>query len=188
MDQQTTPLVCPAHTVQYIGAVIVGVIVGAGVSFVYFNQGGNSYQAGWNAARARVEQSAIGGMLHSPEDIRSLSGTVTAVNGNRVTLHLQSVNPFEDPALDDRIVTATADTKILKLSLKDSKVFQTEMEAFAKAMQAGKGAPQGMTPPEPFTRDPADVASITVGNTLSVSATENIKNTKEFSASEIQIQ
>lgn len=79
MDQQTAPLVCPAHTTQYIGAVIIGIIVGAGASFVYFNQaGGNSYQAGWDAARARVEQSTIGGMFQTMEELRSLYGTVTS--------------------------------------------------------------------------------------------------------------
>lgn len=90
MEQQTAPLVCPAHTTQYLGAVIIGVIVGASASFVYFNQapagGGNSYQAGFDAARARVEQSAVGGMFQTMEDIRSLSGTVTAVSGNRITI------------------------------------------------------------------------------------------------------
>ncbi|MEK7568905.1 MAG: hypothetical protein AAB497_02230 [Patescibacteria group bacterium] len=192
-QQQTTPLVCPAHTTQYIGAVIVGIIVGAGASFVYFKQtpagGGSSYQAGWDAARARVEQSAVGGMIpRIPDDVRTISGTVTAVEGNRITVQLQPMNLFEDPALDDRIAIVIADTKISKFSKKDPEAFQSEMEAFAKAMQSGKTATQGMPPPEPFTRAPADVASIVVGDTLSVTATENIKTMKEFSASEIQVQ
>lgn len=212
MGQQTTSLVCPAHTTKYIGAVILGIIVGMGALFVYFNQTSeeniclnqiseeNTYQAGWNAAMERVERSAIGGTFHVPDDIRSLSGTVTAVSGNRITIHTQLSDPFEDPALDDRIVTVATDTKILKFSPKDPKVFQAEMEAFSKTIpsetglsttsigQTSNGVPQNTVPPEPFTRDPADVASIVIGNTLDITATENIKNAKEFLASEIQIQ
>lgn len=192
MDQQQ-PLVCPSHTTQYIGAVIIGIIIGAGASFVYFKQapvttGENTYQAGYDAAKKRALESQLGGMFRTPDDIRTLSGSVTDVSGNRVTIHTTSINPFEDPMLDDRTITVTADTKIFKLTQKDPKTFQAEMDAFMKKMQSAKIGSSPATPPSPSTKTTADIASITVGATLTVTAVENIKTAKEFSASEIQIQ
>lgn len=193
MDQQT-PLVCPSHTTQYIGAVIVGIIVGAGASFVYFKQAPapagteNTYQAGFDAAKKLVLESPMGMVFRTPDDVRALSGSVTAVNGDKITIHTQSTNPFADPALTDRTITITADTKIVKLSQKDPKVMQAEMAAFMKTMQAGKVTTKPVTPPTPYTSTVVTSADIAVGATLSVTARENIKNAKEFSASEIQIQ
>ena len=193
MEPQTQPLVCPSHTTQYIGAVIVGILVGAGASFVYFKQApvsdtNNSYQAGYDAAKKRVLDSSIGAMLHTPDDIRTLPGVVTAVSGNRITINTKPMNPFDDPALDERIVVVTTDTKIFKLSQKDPKVFQAEMDAFTKKMQGGKVSPQGLIPPDMFIKAQVSVTDITVGNTVSVTAKQNIKSVKEFSASEVQIQ
>lgn len=180
---------CPAHTTQYIGALIVGIIIGGGASFAYFSKTvGTAYQTGFDAAKNRVLGSPMGMMLRSPDDIHSLSGTVTAVSGNSVTIHTQSAYPFDDPSLDDRTVLVTAETKVFKLSQKDPKAMQAEMDAFMKTMQSGKLASQPTMPPEPFTRISATVADIAVGDTLSVTTVENIKATKTFSASEIQIQ
>lgn len=192
MDQQQ-PLVCPSHTTQYIVAVIIGILVGAGASFVYFKQAyssttGNSYQDGFDAAKKRVLESPMSATLRTPDDIRTISGVVTAVNGNRITIHTQSMNPFEDPTLDDRIIIVTADTKISKLSSKDPKVYQTEMNVFMKNMQSAKPSSNPLIPPTLFTSTSAVVADIIAGSIISVTAGENIKSTKEFSASEITIQ
>ncbi|MBI5400894.1 MAG: hypothetical protein HZB12_02175 [Candidatus Yonathbacteria bacterium] len=191
MDQQQ-PLVCPSHTTQYVGAVIIGILVGAGASFAYFKQAPasseNTYQAGFDAAKKRVLESQMGMMLRTSDDIRVLSGTVTAVNGNRITLHTQSANPFDDdPSLSTRTVLITSETKIVKLSQKDPKEMQAEMTAFMKNMQTIKGGTPAM-PPEPFTRASATATDIAVGISLNITATENIKTAKEFTTSEIQIQ
>lgn len=192
MDQQQ-PLVCPSHATQYIVAVIIGILVGAGASSVYFKQapasiGGGTYQAGFDTARARVLESPMGAMFRTPDDIRTLSGSVTAVSGNRVTIHTTSINPFEDPALDDRIIVITTDTKIFKLTQKTQEVYKAEMDAFMKKMQSTKVSSSPATPPSPSIKTTADLTSITVGATLNVTAVDNIKTMKEFPASEIQIQ
>lgn len=187
------PLICPAHTTQYIGAAIVGILLGAGASFIYLKQapvsvGGGSYQAGFDAAKKLAEEGPLGMMLRTPDDIRTISGTVTAISGNQITIHTQSANPFDDPTLLDRTITVTATTKITKISPVDPKVFQTEMTDYMKKMQGTKSPSQPLTPPASFTSTPATLASIAVGDTLNVTAIENIKTAKEFSASEIQIE
>ena len=192
MEPQAQPLVCQPHTTQYIGVLIFGIVIGAGASFLYFNQapasiGGGTYQDGFDAAKNRVLESPIGSILRTPDDIRTLSGTVTAVSGNRVTIHTLSQNPFDDPALSDRTIVITAGTKITKISQVDMKAFQDEMDAFMKKIQSGKGASAlPPIPPEP-TRTTVETSSIKIGDTLTATAVENINTVKEFSASEIQI-
>ncbi len=192
MDQQQ-PLVCPSHTTQYIGAVLVGIIVGVGATFVYFKQapvsaGNNTYQAGFDAAKNRVLESPMGMIFKTPDDIRTLSGSVTAISGNKITIHTESQNPFDDPALADRIVTVTADTKIFKHTQKTPEVLKAEMDVLIKNMQSAKAGSLPATPPPPSTKTMTDIASITVGAVLNVTAVENIKMSKEFLVSEIQIQ
>jgi hypothetical protein len=151
-----------------------------GIGASYFG-----YQAGFNDAKSLVENSGIGNVLRTPDDIRTLSGVVTAIGGDRIAMHIQSVNPFDDQTLNDRTILITADTKIVKLVQKDQKAFQSEMDTFIKATASNKNI--GTEPPQPFTRVAADIASITANDFLMVTSLENIKTLKEFTASEIQI-
>lgn len=177
---------------QYIGVFLVGIIIGTGVTFVYFKKasasGVNEYQAGFDAAKKLVLESQMGGIFHSPEDVRALAGTVTAVNGNSISIHAQSMNPFEDESLNNRTIIVASDTKITKITQKDSKIMQAEMDVFMKNMKASKNSTSSLTPPEPFIRTSSTVTDIKVGDSINVTSLENIKNSKEFSVSEIQIQ
>lgn len=191
METQTQPPVCPSHTTQYIGTVLIGIIVGIGLSFVYFKQapasiGGGTYQEGFDTAKNRVLESAMGAIFRTPDDIRTLSGAVTALNGSKITIHIESQNPFDDPALADRTIVITVGTKITKISQGDPKVFQAEMDTFMKKIQSGKVAGSPPVPPEP-TRTTVGASSIKVGDTITATALENIRTLKEFTASELQI-
>ncbi|KKT08282.1 MAG: hypothetical protein UV86_C0020G0003 [Candidatus Nomurabacteria bacterium GW2011_GWB1_43_20] len=61
------------------------------------------------------------------------------------------------------------------------------MEEFMKRVQSGESMTQAVAAPEPFTRTKVSIPDITVGDIVNVTATENIKTIKEFTASEIQI-
>ncbi|OHA79335.1 MAG: hypothetical protein A2747_02750 [Candidatus Yonathbacteria bacterium RIFCSPHIGHO2_01_FULL_44_41] len=188
METQSPPLVCPSHTAQYIGVLVVGIIVGTCASFIYFKQvSANTYQAGFDNAKKLAQESNIGRAFRAPDDIRTISGAVTAVNGDRITVHTQSTNPFEDPAMLDRTIVITKDTKIIKISQGDMNTYKAERDAYIKNMKAGKSSGATLPrPPEPILTT-IDASSITVGIALVATATENIKTLKEFSASEIQI-
>lgn len=132
-----------------------------------FSNSGKGYQAGFNAAKQRVEESSVGTLLRASEDLRSLSGTVTSVAGNRVSLHLSFISPFDDQTLDDRTVLVGASTKVVKLSVVPTK------EAL---------------PIRQTTETVVEVSAIKEGDTLSITTAENVKLLKEFTASEIKIQ
>ena len=191
MDQQPS-FVCPSHTTHYIIILIAGIMVGAGASFAYLKQvatsEGNTYQAGFNAARKLAEDSAVGGIFRAPDDVRTISGTVTAITNNRVSVHVESQNPFADPNLADRTIVINTDTKITKNIPGDIKAFQAEMEDFIEASQTDLKTPVAPPRPPQAKSVTVDTESIAVGDAITVTTSENIKDRKEFSASEIEIQ
>ncbi len=143
------------------------------------------YQFGFTAAQTLVENSSVGSFFRTPNDVRILSGTVTAISGDSFTVHLQSVNPFDDPSLADRTVIVNASTTVTRLVPVDPKVFQTEMNSFMVTTQGT--ATNTKAPPASFTTVVANEADIKVGDSVNVSASGNIKTLKEFIASDINI-
>ena len=127
------------------------------------------YQSGFAAARKVIEDSTLGGFFKSPDDIRVLSGTVTAVSGDRITFHIQSTNPFDDSALANRVALINASTTVIKLT-------------------PSVGTTTKSTVPAQFVTSPATVLDIKIGDFINVLALENVKIVKEFSARGIQIQ
>ena len=140
-----------------------------------------SYSDGFSAARKIVEESRYGNYFRSPDDVRLLSGIVTAVNDTRITLRLSSDNPFDDQTLNERVVLITPDTKILKLVVKDSKAFQTELAEFNKT-------PQAISAPQPFTQVAITPQDLKTGELVTVTTSENVKTMKEFSATEVRVE
>lgn len=132
-----------------------------------------SYEDGFNAARKLVEESSLGKMIQSEDDIRFVSGVITAIEGTRVTIHDESVqNPFEKNIPSDRVVVIDQDTQISRYTMGDD---------------TGKTISEM---PKKFKTVQTKVATATelrIGDLLMVTAAENIKTSIEFKATEIQI-
>lgn len=126
------------------------------------------------------------------ENIRTLVGTVTSINGTSITLHITSDDSFEGSTLADRIITTNASTTIIKFTQKDLEAFREEMAKFGKATKPSTSSSFENTlpviPPSFFNLTNADFTSIKVGDILAVTAFENIKLIKEFTAREIKFQ
>lgn len=187
MDPQTN-LASPFKT-QYIiiGVALlilssaIGTIVGGAVS----SRGNGGAQ---NQAPVTVMQSTSAGnnvVFGSPDEVRTISGTVIAINGNSFTLHTQS-STVTNAFLIDRSVMVIGDTKIIETSEKDPAILSSEMADFNKKMEAAKTKPQLVLSPEPFTHTDANASDITIGDFVAVTSAENISTRKSFVASEIQ--
>lgn len=162
-------------------------------------KGGDTFQAGWDAAKKRLAESGFMPIMSNIE-IKSISGEVKAVGDKTVTLKIRPLEPLADPNLDERIIEVDANTKIYVLAQKDQALYQKEMAEFNKKMQeqmknmpkAGEALAVPATsimPPEFFTKKQASISDIKVGTTVNVVATDkDIKNTKQFSAAEISLQ
>lgn len=157
----------PPKFIFGIAVFALGVGIGAFVSFYFFSS--SEYQAGFAAAQAVVENSSVGALFKTPDDVRSLRGTVISVEGNRITLRLIGVNPFADQSLNDRVMLVTANTKIVTLT--------------QSAIITTKGTATVSAPSE----ESVDISAIIEGAVLSVVATENIKDLKEFAVYKILI-
>ena len=159
----------------------------------------NTFQAGWEAAKKRLADSGFAAPMANLE-INNVSGQVTAIQDNAITLKIRPLEPLADPSLDERIVKVDANTKIYTLEQKDQAQYQKEMEDFNKKMQEQLKNPLepgqapippvgDVGPPEFFVKKEASISDIKVGMNINViAADKDIKNAKQFSAAEINIQ
>lgn len=179
MEEQQS-LVCPTHTTQYALAFVAGVLIGSGALYLYLKQ----VPVGMNILSG---QNPAFNNLPIISDIRSISGVVTSIDGNRISIKANQ-SPFDDANTKlDRIVIVTKDTQIVKITAGDIEAFQKEMEIFMENTKSGKGTQSIPPMPPQHTRTVLDISSIKTGDTITATATENIKDVEEFSASEIQI-
>ncbi|HUY05150.1 MAG TPA: hypothetical protein VMV62_00285 [Candidatus Paceibacterota bacterium] len=142
------------------------------------------YQAGFGAAKTLVENSSLGGFFTATPIVRALSGNVTMIRGDQITLRVHSLNPFDDPALMDRIVVVDASTTVAKIAQKNPTAYQAELAAF---MSAQKTATTTGVLPVATIITPARLSDIAVGDSLNVVSAVNIKTMEKFVAQSIQI-
>ena len=194
MDQQP---ICKPHTTTYIGIFLVGLAVGAVVSWQFSvlnapkGVTGNTYEAGWNAAKARLAASPQFGIMMQQSEVKTLSGAVVSISGNSIAIKTAPLEPLADPMFDNRTIIITSTTKISRMIPRDQSEVKKEMDAFMKSLQTLPKAGQLAVPPVPpsmFTQKDATLADIKVGDAIVVIAEGNIKESKEFNAVKIQIQ
>lgn len=120
------------------------------------------YDNGFAAARAVVEGSSFGTFFKTETDVRVVTGTITAISGNQLSLHDDLViNPFEKNSFKERTIVMTDTTKVTKLIPKNKNTVATQVTA--------------------------SPSNIQVGDSVMVTAGENIKTLAEFAATDIQI-
>jgi len=164
---------------------------------VSVKSGDNTYRAGWEAAKKRLQETGFGGPMMAGMEIRNISGSVEKVDGNKISLKIRALEPLADSKLDTRVITVSDKTKIVKMTQKDQAVFQKEMSDFQKKMQdnmknasASGSVPGGFIgmPPEMYNKEDVKISNIKQGDMVMVAANEDIKEKAEFEALEINIQ
>ncbi len=141
------------------------------------NEKGN-YEEGYAAAVKKLEDS--GTIPAQPQEIRAMTGTVTAVSEGAITFeaNLRTANPLVDlPGPSQRTARITNETKIVVLEQLSPEEMNAQHEAFQKAMAAGEMAP----PPSSHVSKPYE-GTLKVGDTIRVEASDNILTSKAFDA------
>ena len=150
----------------------------------------NSFEAGWNAAKQRLQETGF--LPPVPDEIFTISGQVQKIENNKITLNIRPLEPLADPELDVRIVEIDENTKIYQLKEKEFEQYEKEMKEYDKKMKeqmdTSEPVPEPITPPEPFVKEVAKLSDIKQGQEITVTSKENIKNKKQFRAIEIVIQ
>lgn len=158
------------------------------------NEQKGDFQAGWDAAKQRLSETGFMPMLDDIEsmEIKTANGEVTEINGNKISVKIYPLEPLADPEMDNRVIEVDENTKIYQLILKDQTEFQKELDEFRKKIDERvnnlEGKTEPLTPPSGFIEQESSLTAIQVGQQITVTAEQDIKNLKQFKAIEIIIQ
>ncbi|HCR52343.1 TPA: hypothetical protein DIV48_01685 [Candidatus Kaiserbacteria bacterium] len=145
--------------------------------------GGAGWWAGYSQALGFAKERLAGyQVVPLPPDSKNLTGTIERIDGGMIYVRTLFVNPLEKDGANMVALATTASTTIEKFVLKDSKSFETEMTAFAKAAQKNAVAP---VPPEPFTRQAILLSDLKPGESVSVTTAENVVGAARLTATSI---
>ncbi|MBU1292385.1 hypothetical protein KKH07_02860 [Patescibacteria group bacterium] len=139
---------------------------------------GDTFEAGWQAAKERLEQSDFN--MPTDMEITSIYGKITKIEGDKITVAITPLSPLADPKLDTRIVTANENTKIYKLTPKSEEEMREE--------EIEIGPDEIPMSAEPYKREEISLSDLQVDQKISVFAAEDIKEKKEFTAESIQTE
>jgi hypothetical protein len=176
---------------------LVGVLVGMSFSkkiVVSGNRQDNSFQAGWDAAKERLKQLPMGMALPADLEIKNISGTIQKIEGSKLTVKINPLEPLADPELDNRIIVIDSNTKIILNVPKDQAQLEKEMKEFNEQMSKPRVSNNPneplapIMPPTSFTTKDISQSDLKVNQYISVTANENIKDKKEFIATQIEAQ
>lgn len=181
--------------IRYLLIFTIGLVVGAG-GILYLNPNSDStedqlsineisYQAGFDDAKQIALTSQLGTQFLIPDRIKEISGMVTAVSNNEITIIIQGLNPFADQNLLERTILVESDTVFYELQFKHPTILESEIESFQSTEP--NQATGDETLPELFTSIRTTAGSISIGAFITVTADENIKNAEEIVANEIRI-
>jgi hypothetical protein len=154
------------------------------------NNNDHGYQAGWDAAKKRLAEYNKS-LMNDGGEIKSLSGTAEKISDNKISLKIRPIGPLDDPDLDQREVIIGSNTKIFKIVEKDAKTYQkeaAEMKEKAKGMKGEEAILSSMLSPSMYEKKEVKVSDIRSGDGLVISSNDNIRNKKEFTAAQIEIQ
>ncbi len=185
--------VIPCAVIGVVVGGLIGVFVGmslgsANMSTKDNDSKGNDYQAGFEAARAKL---IARGMIMDTASLANtettyINGTVKAVSGNSLTIEIVPMDPLADNV--ERTITITPNTTLSLLVNKTPEQMQVDMEAFnAKAQTIDN--PASITEfPAPYIKKTITVKDIKAGSMINVNAATNITPTGNIEAVTIEVQ
>ena len=167
--------------VIFISIAVVALIIGVGAGFFAGIKTGINF----GVTESKCLQISSNTPFPMPSDIRTVTGTVKSISGN--TLVLSVLPQTIGSNIAERTVSIDSSTKVVQETQKSSAVFQKEVNAFMKKMNAGNSNENSLTPPTPFIEKTASVDDLVVGMNVVVSTNENVKNKASFVAAKISI-
>lgn len=181
------------YLVASAGLLLVGAIVGAFVD-PYLPSRLSNTEKGFVAARTLVEDSSIGNFFRTQLNRSTISGTVTAIQGNRISIHDSSLKNdslnilFDIPFIIDRTIIVDATTEVVKLTENTSLKSQVGGNGAREVQQIKPdGSVSTTSPTTTYLETPANVSGIKTGDILIIIAPEGAKTETEITAQKILI-
>lgn len=129
-----------------------------------------------------------------PIKVHHVLGVVEKVSGDEVTVKdvrkILDTAASTEPQEAHMVVSIDGLTLIERLIYKDGATIMKEAEVIYESAQEIQTQNQSVTPPatpDPFTREKITVSDITLGDAISVTATEDIQTPNWFIATEIVV-
>ena len=167
------------YTFIFLIILSLGILIGLEIPVIRHR----TYNDGWNSAKARLAESPQFGFLTTgPEEVGTLYGVIQSIEPNKILIKIDPIEPFADPKLDTRTIVMNESTKFTRVFLRTSEDMKKENDTSLKKSEDVNNIVQ------PFTIKETQKDTLAVGQTVSVVAQGNIKNTQIFPALEIQIQ
>lgn len=165
-----------------IPTIIISLLLGFGAaSFFPFKNA--SYNAGWNAAKARLQSIGLGGVPANTE-VKLIRGTVSELKGNTISVRIVPIEPLADANLDIRLVTVDTNTRFFVPVKKDPAVYQKELNSFYIL----KNKTASAVAPSLYSLRKISFADVRVGSNAVVIAGKNIRNEKSFTALDVVVK
>ncbi len=134
------------------------------------------FQAGWDAAKAKLEKISSEAFIPNKATDDVIVGVIQKVDGNKLTVAISSPDPLGDPkATELKTITVSDSTKISVGEPQDQ-------EAIKKKIQEGNLDPMDILP----KYKEAKLADLKVNQFIIVSAPLGSKSQSEFTANEIK--
>lgn len=151
----------------------------------------DNFQAGWEAAQKRLVE--LGFYPLSEGVITTINGQVVDMKDNKITVKIIPFEPLGDPDLDSRIAEVDSLTKIYLSFPKDQAEYERELVEYdkliEKQMNTKEEEAEELNPPEQFIKKEISIKDIRNGQEITIlSREEDIRNKKQFMASEITAQ
>lgn len=154
----------------------------------------SGYQIGFATSKKLVEESAMGDFFrtHVISETFSITGKITAIEGNVMTVNMRLLNPYDNLEMSNRKVLIASTTKFMTVRKKAEEAFVREKIAFAKTLAASSTYKESQQDdesflPQQFVQMTVSSSTLKVGDTVSVIANENIRDSQTFNASKVQI-
>lgn len=160
----------------------------------------NTFAVGMQAAYDRLishGHASIVGRGWGFRESKVIGGFIKEIKEGEIVLAVNPVNPLSDPALDERVIKISDQTKIYRQIKKtveetkaDSEAFNKEMEEFSRKIKEQKDGEtiEPPQPPEPFGKQEIKLSDLKTGNQIIVEAKNDIHAVKEFFSEEINAQ
>jgi hypothetical protein len=111
-----------------LGSLVVAKSVSGGVAST-----GNTFAAGWNAAKAKLKAANLPGMFMFGE-VKSLAGQVKSVDGNKIVFAAALNNPLWDASLKERTAVIGSETIITIRTQPSPEAMQASQQKAQKEM------------------------------------------------------
>ena len=172
--------------------ILLSYLAGA-FSFAIYTQKNEraEFQAGWEAAKQRIENSGFYDDVEigKSTQIKSVTGKIKQVENNKLFISILPISPLDEDALNERIVLVDQNTQIYKIKKKSDKEYNKELEKWLEENKEYLDRPDApIAQPVMYYEELVNKESLKIGQSIAVEADENIRIKKQFKAQKIVIQ